>query len=98
MAQAVETCADHGARLAPGASPPAGGDGSAGRDPTADAWRRSFFELPYLRDGLLAYGAIVETFETACTWSSFPSLHAAVKTAVRTTPEAVAAARGQNSC
>jgi alkyldihydroxyacetonephosphate synthase len=98
LAQALESCADHGGRLAPGSSAPAGGDGPAGRDPTADAWRRSFFELPYLRDGLLAYGAIVETFETACTWSAFPALHAGVRKAVRETLETVGAVGGVVSC
>jgi len=70
----------------------------ARRDPTADAWRRAFFDLPYLRDGLVAFGAIVETFETACTWAGFPALHAAVKTAVRETLADVGAAGGLVSC
>jgi alkyldihydroxyacetonephosphate synthase len=97
LALALECCADHGGHLAPGSSAP-GGDGSERRDPTADAWRRAFFDLPYLRDGLVAYSAIVETFETACTWTGFPALHSAVKAAVLDTLAAVGAAGGFISC
>src|SRR5439155_4354912 len=56
LALALECCADHGGRPAPGSAP--SGDSAARRDPTADAWRRAFFDLPYLRDGLVAFGAI----------------------------------------
>jgi alkyldihydroxyacetonephosphate synthase len=74
------------------------GGGDSGRDPTADAWRRAFFDLPYLRDGLVSFGAIAETFETAVTWDRFPALHAAVKAAVRDTLTAVGAPGGFVSC
>jgi alkyldihydroxyacetonephosphate synthase len=90
LARALECCADHGGTAAPG-------DGS-GRDPAADTWRRAFFDMPYLRDGLVAFGAIAETFETAVTWDRFPALHAAVKTAVREALSAVGAPGGFVSC
>jgi alkyldihydroxyacetonephosphate synthase len=50
----------------------------------ADAaqWRGTFMRAPYLRDGLVRLGVVVETFETACTWSAFEALHAAVLEAV----------------
>jgi alkyldihydroxyacetonephosphate synthase len=54
--------------------------------------------MPYLRDGLVAYGAIAETFETAVTWDRFPALHGAVKSAVRETLAAVGAPGGFVSC
>jgi alkyldihydroxyacetonephosphate synthase len=57
----------------------------------AAQWRGSFLRAPYLRDALVRLGAIVETFETACTWSAFPGLHAAVV-------EAVAGAGGVVAC
>ncbi|HEX6681574.1 MAG TPA: FAD-linked oxidase C-terminal domain-containing protein [Candidatus Limnocylindrales bacterium] len=44
----------------------------------AQSWRRTFLQAPYLRDALARLGVIVETFETACTWSAFPRLHEAV--------------------
>jgi alkyldihydroxyacetonephosphate synthase len=45
-------------------------------------WRGSFIRAPYLRDALARLGLVVETFETACTWSAFPALHAAVTAAI----------------
>src|SRR5205085_3153306 len=76
LARALECCADHGgsAVVGPGDSP----GQERGRDHTADTWRRAFFDMPYLRDGLVAFSAIAETFETAVTWDRFPTLHAAV--------------------
>src|SRR5262249_51541870 len=47
-------------------------------DKTAMSWRDTFIKAPYLRDALARLGVVVETFETACTWSAFPSLHEAV--------------------
>jgi alkyldihydroxyacetonephosphate synthase len=96
LALALECCADLGGRPAsePAASTGAGG----GRDPAAEAWRRSFFDLPYLRDGLVAFGVIAETFETAVTWDGFPALHAAVRAAVREALDAVGAGGGFVSC
>jgi alkyldihydroxyacetonephosphate synthase len=41
-------------------------------------WRGSFLRAPYQRDAMARLGVIVETFETACTWSAFGDLHAAV--------------------
>ncbi len=53
---------------------------AAENDP-ADAstnWRSSFLRMPYQRDALVRRGVIAETFETACTWTGFETLHAAV--------------------
>ena len=98
LTRALECCADHGGRPiggGPAAGQPDAGDG---RDQTADTWRRALFDMPYLRDGLVAYGAIAETFETAVTWDRFPTLHAAVKSAVRETLAAAGAPGGFVSC
>ncbi len=46
-------------------------------------WRAGRFQGPYLRDALLARGVLVETLETATTWSDLPALHAAVGDALR---------------
>jgi alkyldihydroxyacetonephosphate synthase len=46
------------------------------------SWRDSFLKAPYLRDALARLGVVIETFETACTWSAFPTLHEAVLAAV----------------
>jgi alkyldihydroxyacetonephosphate synthase len=47
-------------------------------------WRGTFLRAPYLRDGLARLGVVVETFETACPWSAFPALRAAVIEAAAT--------------
>jgi len=47
-----------------------------------EAWRRGRYAAPYLRDGLLDRGVLVETLETATTWSGLAALHAAVRAAL----------------
>ncbi len=67
-AQAI--CAQHGG--SPDASP--GG--------AAAEWSDTFIRAPYLRDALVRLGVVVETFETACPWSAYDRLYAAVTDAV----------------
>ena len=55
----------------------------AGRGP-ARAWERGRFGAPYLRDSLLAAGALCETFETATDWSNLAALKSAVTEALTT--------------
>ncbi|OBA57736.1 flavoprotein [Mycobacterium sp. 1100029.7] len=50
----------------------------------AQAWERGRFNAPYLRDSLLAAGALCETLETATDWSNVPALKAAVTDALTT--------------
>ena len=50
----------------------------------ARAWEHGRFDAPYLRDSLLAAGALCETLETATTWSNIPTLKAAVTEALTT--------------
>ena len=47
------------------------------------SWEHGRYQGPYLRDTLLGMGAMVETLETAHTWSSLAGLHEAVGTAIR---------------
>jgi alkyldihydroxyacetonephosphate synthase len=46
------------------------------------AWARSRFAGPHLRDDLMDRGVLVETFETATSWSNLMALHAAVRGAL----------------
>jgi alkyldihydroxyacetonephosphate synthase len=55
---------------------------SLGAD-AARAWERGRFDAPYLRDALLANGALGETLETATSWSNLATLKAAVTDAVQ---------------
>ena len=41
-------------------------------------WYEERFDLPYLRDKLLGMGVLVDTLETATTWSRLPSLHSQI--------------------
>ncbi|MFL6130248.1 MAG: FAD-binding oxidoreductase [Mycobacteriales bacterium] len=50
----------------------------------AQEWRRNRFQAPYLRDTLLDHGVLVDTLETASSWSVLPALYRAVKEAVGT--------------
>jgi alkyldihydroxyacetonephosphate synthase len=73
---ALQLAADHGgtvtARRSKDADQP---------DDSASTWRSAFLRMPYQRDALARRSMIVETFETACTWDSFESLHNAVTAA-----------------
>jgi alkyldihydroxyacetonephosphate synthase len=65
-----------GRRLRRGGAVPLGR--SAGR-----AWERSRYQGPYLRDELLGLGVLVETLETAHSWSRLAELYRAVREALR---------------
>jgi alkyldihydroxyacetonephosphate synthase len=69
-----------------------------GRDAAAEAWRSAFLRMPYLRDGLARMGAIVETFETACTWDRVAEVYHAVRSEVGAAVESVTGAPGMINC
>ncbi|MGB3484109.1 MAG: FAD-binding oxidoreductase [Mycobacterium sp.] len=50
----------------------------------AKAWEHGRFNAPYLRDSLLAAGALCETLETATSWSNIGALKTAVTEALTT--------------
>ncbi|HVP01215.1 MAG TPA: FAD-binding oxidoreductase [Solirubrobacteraceae bacterium] len=57
--------------------------GGAALGPSAGrAWARGRFHAPYLRDELLGRGVLVETLETAGTWSGLERLYRAVRAAL----------------
>jgi alkyldihydroxyacetonephosphate synthase len=60
----------------------AGGGIALGHRP-GEAWLRSRYAGPYLRDELLDRGVLVETLETATTWANLGALHHAVGEALR---------------
>jgi alkyldihydroxyacetonephosphate synthase len=68
MAMAVELVRDNGGR--PRDEPVhRRGDETGASQGSAGAWRSAFLRMPYLRDGLARFGAVVETFETAVPWA-----------------------------
>ncbi len=56
----------------------------------ASTWKAAFVDAPYLQSALVSMGVLVDTFETACTWSAFEALHAAVVHDVRDAMKRVA--------
>ena len=78
---------------ASGGSVTEGGGGEA-----ADAWRSTFLRMPYVRDGLARMSAIVETFETACTWDRVEELYATVQADVGAAVQEVTGAPGLINC
>lgn len=64
----------------------------------SSAWRSAFLRMPYQRDALARRSMIVETFETACTWDAFESLHQAVVTAARAAIADVCGGAGVVTC
>ncbi|TDP96655.1 FAD-binding oxidoreductase [Labedaea rhizosphaerae] len=79
MDRALELCRDHGGVV-------------QSSDEASSAWRSSFLRMPYQRDALAQQSMIVETFETACTWDRFASLHSGVVAAATAAIKEVAGA------
>jgi alkyldihydroxyacetonephosphate synthase len=73
----VETARSHGGTVLPE------------RERAGDTWRSAFLRMPYVRDGLARMGAIVETFETACTWDRAESVYHAVRSDISSIVESV---------
>jgi alkyldihydroxyacetonephosphate synthase len=86
LAELLELAGDHGGTVA--------GKG----DDAADAWRSAFLRMPYVRDGLARMSAIVETFETACTWDRVEELYATVNAEIGAAVQEVTGAPGMVNC
>jgi alkyldihydroxyacetonephosphate synthase len=82
IARALELARDHGGEVVSGPTETETGAGAASRTGEAGAWRQAFFDAPYLQSALLSVGVLSDAFETACTWTQFPELHARVTAAV----------------
>jgi alkyldihydroxyacetonephosphate synthase len=70
FAAAQEICRQHGGEVQQKDAEEAVGD-----------WKNTFFRQPYIRDALLDYGIISDTFETAVPWSAVPGFYHAVREA-----------------
>lgn len=77
--RAVELCRDHGGAVPAGVRVSDSQDGSTNSgDDAVGSWRSAFLRAPYERNALVRCGMLLETFETACTWSAFEELHSSV--------------------
>jgi len=77
MHEALKICAHHGGkwdekRLT-----------ATARSEKGDAWKKSFLLVTYIRNELIKWGVVVETFETAVTWDQFPDFYKNVKEAAQ---------------
>lgn len=70
FAAAQELCRQHGGEV----------QSKEGEEAVGD-WRNTFFRQPYIRDALMDYGVISDTFETAVPWSAVPGFYHAVREA-----------------
>lgn len=64
----------------------------------SSAWRDTFFRQPYLRDALLDYAVIADTFETAVPWSRVPAFYHAVRDATQDAVEEICGGGGGVAC
>jgi len=53
------------------------------------AWEKSRFQDPYLREDLLDYGITIDTLECAVTWSQMDKVHACVREFVKSHPQTI---------
>ena len=67
---AQEICRQHGGEIQLKEAEDAVGD-----------WRNTFFRQPYIRDALMDYAVISDTFETSVPWSAVPGFYHAVREA-----------------
>jgi len=78
FAAAQDLCRQHGGELQASEAEEAVGD-----------WKNAFFRQPYVRDALMDYGIISDTFETAVPWSAVPAFYHAVREATLKAVQAV---------
>jgi len=81
LGRAVELATDHGGEIVAGPTESEASN-EASRTGAAGTWRQAFLDAPYMQSALLSIGVVSDTFETACTWTQFPELHARVTAAV----------------
>lgn len=82
LTRAIEICREHGGEADEPRSTDSMDPSTAARVGAVEAWRSSFLQAPYLRDAMVRCGFLAETFETACTWDRFATLHSDVTGAV----------------
>lgn len=84
MSRALELVADHGGRfdaedVQRSMAPVAVDAEAAHRQGSAGQWRDAFLRMPYWRDETTRHAAILDTFESAITWSGFDAFYDGVR-------------------
>ena len=64
----------------------------------ADKWKNAFFRAPYLKNRMMQYGLIADTFETSITWERLPEFYTGLKSDIAQAIESVTGRPGRVSC
>lgn len=64
----------------------------------ADKWKNAFFRAPYLKNRMMQYGPIADTFETSITWERLPEFYTGLKSDIAQAIESVTGRPGRVSC
>lgn len=64
----------------------------------ADLWKNAFFRAPYLKNRMLQYGLIADTFETSITWERLPEFYKGLISDISSAIEDITGRRGRVSC
>lgn len=84
MHRALELVGDHHGRYdAEAVERSLSGSTDGHRQGAAGTWRNRFLRAPYLRDVMVRYGVIVDTFETSITWDRFDAFYDAIRDETR---------------
>jgi alkyldihydroxyacetonephosphate synthase len=100
ITRALELASDHAGQWSPDelrASMQPRQDCVAGSS-AAGVWRSAFVRMPYWRDETTRRGAILDTFESAVTWSGFDAFYEGVKLDVADAIERITGSRSNLSC
>ncbi len=63
-----------------------------------EAWKKSRYDVPYLRDFLMDYGAVADSLETATLWSQVMPLYREARTAIEACVGQTAGGKGYVGC
>jgi alkyldihydroxyacetonephosphate synthase len=99
IARALELAGDHGGQwnaedVAASLRPREEG----AREGAAGDWRQAFLRMPYWRDETTRRGAILDTFESAITWSRFDAFYEGVRQDVSDAIQRITGFRSSLSC
>lgn len=64
----------------------------------AELWKNAFFRAPYLKNRMMQYGLIADTFETSITWERLPEFYQGITSDIATAIEEITGRRGRVSC
>jgi alkyldihydroxyacetonephosphate synthase len=54
-----------------------------------NAWEKSRFTDPFMREDLMDYGILIDTLECAVTWENLPKVHAEVRAVIKARPRTI---------